>query len=74
MTDSDECNQCSHPFSLHALVGSDNPMKGGVILCPVLDCPCQSTWGVGKDSQIPAALPQDEVERLRTAVQTGEFT
>lgn len=70
----EDCKQCSHPFDLHAMVSPDhNPMNGGIILCPVLGCTCYSTWGVGENSKAPEPLSQDEVERLRTAVQTGEF-
>jgi hypothetical protein len=77
MTDpaNDACDQCSHPLSLHALVSLEhNPMNGGIALCPVLHCPCFATWGVGENSTPPIKPSDAEIERLRMAVQTGEFT
>jgi hypothetical protein len=71
----DDCGTCGHPFALHALVATkDSPMNGGIVLCPVKDCPCYATWGVGRASQRPDAPSQDEIDRLRMAVQMGEHT
>lgn len=75
MTQTPEHDGCEHPFDLHALLPTDgSPMNGGIVLCPVMNCQCFSTWGVGRNSARPPIPPQDEIDRLRMAVQTGEFT
>ena len=67
------CELCEHPFDLHALIAAENnPMKGGIVLCPVFGCPCYATFGI-QDNAPPAPLPPQEIDRLRTAVQTGEM-
>lgn len=70
----DDCS-CGHPFALHAMVSTDgSPMNGGIVLCPVMDCQCYATWGVGQNSARPPKPSDEEIARLRMAVQMGEHT
>lgn len=69
MTDLPACPQCSHPTDLHSmLAANNNPMNGGVVLCPVYGCPCFTTFGTESSS-----LTESEISRFRTAIQTGEM-
>lgn len=65
---------CTHPFDLHIMVATQgSPMGGGIMLCPVLECRCLSTWGVGPGSEPPPVPPDEEIARIQIAVQTGEM-
>lgn len=70
----DQCTSCGHPFSLHAhmAVGHD-PGQGGVVLCPVRDCPCYTSWAPGEDRPENPEMTAEEINRLRTSIQTGEM-
>lgn len=70
----DTCTQCGHELDPHALITYD-PLRGGIVLCPVLGCTCYSTLALGGvNSLIPdlKALPDRwEVEALRQRLQKG---
>jgi len=38
------CKRCSHPFDPHVLVAYEDPLDGGLLLCP--ECDCARTWNV----------------------------
>ena len=42
------CDKCPHDSDNHVLVATkdNNPMFGGVILCPIEGCECYATWSV----------------------------
>ena len=42
------CATCPHDTNDHSLVATHNndPLYGGVILCPVPGCECYATWSV----------------------------
>lgn len=41
------CSQCPHPFDDHLVIATtDDPLAGGVIICPVRDCDCHGTWDI----------------------------
>lgn len=72
------CEQCGHPFGPHAVVAtSGNPIDGGIMLCPVPDCRCFSTWdtnapGAKKKEDVFVPAPA-EIEALRTLLWAGEL-
>lgn len=55
----DTCTYCSHEMGPHVLVAGEDPLRGGIMLCPLEECLCVSTWGVN-DGRPPPEL----VERL----------
>lgn len=65
------CGRCNHDEDNHSLVATcdNNPMKGGVMLCPVKGCDCYATWGV--QGAQPERIPDRfELERIREYVQS----
>jgi hypothetical protein len=63
------CPQSGHPFDPHSMVAIfEDTMDGGVVICPELGCPCQSTWSV-KPRPKPALPPQWELDQIRAHVQ-----
>lgn len=79
LTDDDPCARCGHPTGPHALIatlgnehGQVDPMKGGIMLCPVTGCMCYGTWGAaGRPAErIP---PQDETDEIRRMIHAAAF-
>ncbi|WP_203906171.1 hypothetical protein [Rhizocola hellebori] len=69
MEDSELCLQCGHPFDPHAIISTTgDPVDGGIMLCPRVDCQCYSTWGLdgGEARRIPDRV---EVEIIREQIQ-----
>lgn len=66
-----KCQHCGHDFDPHVLVAPEDPMKGGIMICPVMNCECFSTWGVGKGSKPSKDLPdRAEIAAIRERIQT----
>lgn len=73
------CEQCGDPFDPHALLTTSDdgdPMKGGIMLCPVPGCQCFSTWSPRfseEDEKVMPFVPdRARIEELRELVQRGE--
>jgi hypothetical protein len=68
---SEECAQCKHPFDPHCLVATtdNDPMKGGIIVCPEKDCDCFATWSPSKVAADSIRIPDRvELEEIREAI------
>lgn len=65
-----DCEICGHPFDPHSLVAtSEDPLDGGVILCPVKDCECYATWSM-RPKTPPARIPDRfELAHIREHIQ-----
>lgn len=67
------CEGCQHNFDLHVLAttSKDNdPMKGGIILCPDPGCDCFYTYSPTNE---PINYNAEFVQKVRERVQSGEF-
>ncbi len=66
------CVQCRHLMDPHVMYRTgDTAQDGGIILCPVKDCQCLGTWGVG-DTQPPVMPHADVIAQLRELAQQVE--
>lgn len=64
----DQCPTCAHEFAPHLFLALDEPHNGGVVLCPVKECLCYSTWGI--NGAAPQRVPDDvELAALRADLQ-----
>lgn len=67
-----KCKICPHDFAPHVLIPTKNdPMEGGILLCPEKGCDCFGTWDVPpfstkEDVVIPT---DDEIAKLREMFQ-----
>jgi hypothetical protein len=50
---------CDHPFDDHILVAYEEPMDGGLMLCPANGCKCVNTWSV--EGQEEGVMPPPHV-------------
>lgn len=69
------CEQCGDDFDAHALIATqEDPLKGGIILCPTQGCQCYSTFAVpqaGGSRQDVVEPPPATVQALRERLQAG---
>lgn len=71
MSTGEPCARCEHPMDDHCMYSlTENPMNGGIVLCPSLGCRCLGTWGIG-GRPVPKLPPQETIEELRQQIQSG---
>lgn len=42
----DSCQQCGHPFDDHKLIARGKPITEGLVVCPVEECYCLSSFDI----------------------------
>ncbi len=71
------CPTCGDEYDQHVLIATapdEDPMKGGISLCPVKGCQCFGTWsppGHPVDPKDIVVPEQAKVEAMRKFVQAG---
>jgi len=68
--DGERCSACPHPFDPHVLVAVGNdPLDGGLLVCPEPGCLCVCTWGVNGAAGAGRPLRPDQRDAVRRHVQ-----